>query len=288
MNTNTTTLRTDSKYLVTHDVQEAGCISYWRLAAGTSLARLRAAWIAQGLDEKKLPKPPAIETAAYRAVHALKDKRRLVRPLERRGAWVVVSEVVDPITNTTQYVNEMRFRVIQGNLVAERIDADQALFDALAASTDKRFRAAADELSAHDVGSWLVDLSRTLGAVSLRESGGVYFIPRANTETWRKIAAAVEAANSHSVFRIPALRNDEAIAAIADAITAEADAAVAEIEADLQTGEIGERALRTREARCRDMSAKVASYETLLNVKLDAVRARLERLTMNVTAAALV
>jgi hypothetical protein len=127
-----------------------------------------------------------------------------------------------------------------------------------------------------------------LGAVSLRESGGVYFIPRTNTSIWMKVAAALDAVGS-SVFTIPAMKTAEAVAAITDAITAEAAALSKSIEDEMEkTGEdaLGSRALKTRVNTLEEMIAKVGTYEELIGRQLE-IRERVQRLSANVSAAAL-
>jgi hypothetical protein len=143
-------------------------------------------------------------------------------------------------------------------------------------------------LAHSDVSAWLIDMAYKLGAVSLRESGGVYFIPRTNTSIWMKVAAALDAVGS-SVFTIPAMKTAEAVAAITDAITAEAAALSKSIEDEMEkTGEdaLGSRALKTRVNTLEEMIAKVSTYEELIGRQLE-IRERVQRLSANVSAAAL-
>lgn len=277
-------MTTKNDIFVTKDVQEAGAVTYWRLSGGLTLERLRAAWTAQDLPAKLLPEPVTVDTAAHRAVHTLQERRRLVRPLERRGAWVLVDERV--VNGSLQHTQEAVFRLVNDQLVIERMEATEEGYQAIVAQVTEAFEKTKGELGAHDIGSWLVSLAYSYGAVSLRDSGGVYFVPRTSTPLWYRISIAVENASAHNVFRIPAMRTDEAITALTEAITTEADRAIQDMEEELQKGELGARALSTREQRCKDLLAKVGQYENLLEVKLDALRGRLNQLATNVTAAA--
>ncbi len=141
----------------------------------------------------------------------------------------------------------------------------------------------------HDVSSWLLDIAYGQGAVSLRESGGVYFIPKSGVDYWSKIANAVEAGGAGSVFRIPAVRTAEAVAAITDAVTAEAEAAALALEEELtKTGDdaLGKRAIATRTKTVQELLAKLNSYEELLGQQL-AVRERVSTLQSTLSAVAL-
>ena len=80
--------------VIVNTVETAGAVSYWRVASTTDLTALAAAWKKHGLAEDQLPTPPKDEVALGRAVNSLTEKRRLVRPLARRGAWAIVDETV--------------------------------------------------------------------------------------------------------------------------------------------------------------------------------------------------
>jgi hypothetical protein len=282
-------------YVVTPDSEAtAGAISYWRLSGSLALSRLEVAWKAAGLDLALLPSSPEPEVALRRAVAAQQARRRLVRPLAKRGAWVIKDEAVASDGTDTTYETVARV-FFDGGVTfparIERVEAPDVVFDTVAEGIRAAYYQHRSELQPEDVSVWLVKLAKGQSAVSLRDAGGIYFVPRPAVEFWRQVAGALQAAaEGHHVFRIPALRNDEAIDAILDAITVEAEAEAAAIEADL-TAEgdqaLGERALATRTKRCAQVLAKVSSYEGLLGVKLETIRERVERLQADVSAASL-
>jgi hypothetical protein len=139
------------------------------------------------------------------------------------------------------------------------------------------------ELAAQDAGSWLVSLVRKLEAVPLRDGGGVYFIPRSHLEIWHAMVGAVRKVSAHTISEVRALKSDEAVAAITDAINRDAEQVFGAITDELQkhmAGEIslGDRAIETRQARLREMGAKLETYEALLGTRLDAMRERMEKI----------
>ncbi|HEV3059600.1 MAG TPA: DUF6744 family protein [Vicinamibacterales bacterium] len=277
---------TTKDYIVVDAVQTAGCISYFRVASETHIDTLTAAWKKHGLDLKSLPTTPDDGVALGRAVKATSEKRRLVRPLERRGAWAVVEETVEP-GKTPTYRTLVTVRGGAGpaiDCVAASTDEYTALVGAIRNGYDR-----ARHVLAHvDISAWLITEIRARGGISLRESGGVYFVPRDKAEEWQKVAAALDEAGS-SVFTIPAMKTAEAVAAITDAITAEAAAESAKIEADMEkTGDeaLGARALKTRVEALEAMLTKVGTYEELIGKQL-AVRERVTSLRANVSAAIL-
>jgi hypothetical protein len=284
--------KTREQLMIVESVNTAGAVSYWRIASEIHLDQLASAWRAAGLDEKLLPSAPKDEVALGRAVADMVEKRVLVRPLARRGAWGIVEEVVTerpgmtPRLDHTTLVNVF-FR--QGQMVVEQAQgtwAQRADYDTRILSAYSKHR---NTLAHSDVSSWLLDIAYGQGAVSLRESGGVYFIPKAGVAHWARVADAVEAGGGGSVFRIPAVRTAEAVAAITDAITAEAEAAALALENELvQTGDdaLGKRALATRTKTVQELLAKLNSYEELLGQQLF-VRERVSTLQATLSAVAL-
>lgn len=283
---NKTPLTGDAPFVVTPEVATAGAITYWRLDGTVDLAKLRDAWVSENLHPDLLPLPPEFETCLHRAVNELAAKRCLVRPLARRGAWAVISEEVikDGNEEHLKHNEECQVRYAAGAVVVTPSWSSHA--PAILAS----FETYKQTLVSTDISLWLTKLAKQVSACGLRDTGGVYFVPRDQVEFWRAVARAIKVASDHKVFRIPALHNDEAVEAILDAVTQEATKAAEQIEADLQkSGDeaLGARALRTRAAACAATLAKIASYEELLGVKAEAIKARIEDLRAGVAAAAL-
>lgn len=288
-----TNKNTNENLVVVENVDTAGAITYWRLSGEVSLSALIDAWTTAELPSKLLPETPSDEVALRRALGAVESKRRLVRPLARRGIWAVVDELVDNQTQDLDHRTLVRVKLAKdgdtSRIVVEQVNADWATYTAIHDAIHNEFRRYKGVLSHQDISSWLVKLADKANAVSLRDMGGVYFVPRDKVEFWTKIAGALGELDQ-KVFRIPAMSNSEAVEAVLDAITAEAQREAEALEADLlKDGDeaLGARALRGRATRCDAVKAKVESYERFLNVKLDDIRAKLDGLRANLAAAAL-
>lgn len=285
------TINAEKDFIVTQDAPEtAGAISYWRLSGDVDLDKLRAAWIAAGLDPAVLPARPSQETALHRAVQTLAAKRRLVRPLGNRNEWAIVDETVIDTTISHNVIAHVRY--VKDSAEQVQINVQGAGYDEenLAPKIRAEYLAQRGRLAATDVSGWLIRQAAKLQAVTLRDLGGIYFIPRGGVDYWRKVADVVEAVSSHRVFKIPALKNTEAVAAILDAITQEAATVAAAIEEELRLDgddKLGDRAIRTRATTCAALLTKVGGYEELLGVKLDEIRARVIDLQSNLAIAGL-
>lgn len=269
--------------IATEETKTAGAISYWRLGGETSLAKLTLEWQAVGLDPNLLPGNPSAEVCLRRAVGAVESPTRKslkIRGGDFQGGWALVE-----IDTTDGHVKTQEILRAKIEGAATRIEC---FGEELANIVLDRFAALRVELAATDISAWLTKLAKDKGtATSLRESGGVYFVPRAQVEFWSKVAQALQASGAHKVFRIPAMRSEEAVAAILDAVEQEAAKLVQEVEADLEDDKLGSRALDSRKERCDAMLAKIRTYEQLLGVKMVALQGKVEGLAVNVVAASL-
>ncbi len=274
----------------------AGAVSYWRAGGTISIAELGKAWKDAGLDEKLLRNAPEPETALRRAVLDLASRvrindttevRTLVRPCQEPHAWAIVEETAveknQPIYRTLVIV-----RFVEGSIDMEDVAATEEQSESIGNRVLAGFHAQSGLFDPSDVTGWLVKRAyKTCKAVTLRDSGGVYFIPRTAMEFWNKAADVIEKVSNkaHKVFRIPAMKNAEAVEAIIDAVTAEAEQVAQQINDEVNEG-LGARALETRKSTVNELLAKIAGYEELVGQQLK-VRERVEALGAAVAAAAL-
>lgn len=282
-------------FVAVGDVNDAhvGAITYWRLSGEVEIDRLRAEFASRGLDAGLLPEVPEDDTAARRAANAQARKHTLVRPLARRGAWAIVNEKITG--NAARADADVDFQVgLKVYWKDEKLVFDPSSHPGIRKVREafNRFRGV---LVVEDISSWLTKLAARCAGVSVRETGGVYFIPRDRLAVWRTVAEALAAASAHRVYRVPAVHGEEAIEAILDALAAEAAREAELMEAELQTSadasdddKLSARQLRTRAERCQQQLVKLATYEKLLGRKLPEVQERMENLNANIAAAALV
>lgn len=288
----------NSDFVVT-DVSTAGALSYWRLSGPLDGNALRAAWVAAGLDADWLPAPPTATVALARTltsyagvsrVDGVRCERRAVKVRgnnEWAGGWILTD------------LRTHDGHVEPHELLHARLDASDTLIVEVSPDVSfdlADFRARFDRESAAlaptDVSNWLIRLAGRLDAVSLRDRGGIYFLPRTQVELWERIVATVEAvsAGAYQVFRIPALQTKDAVQAILDALEHEAIDTIQAFEAAISaTGDaaLGPRALATKQRQAAALAEKLGRYEALLGTKLDVIRQTLELTQANLAAAVL-
>lgn len=291
--------------VVEDGAQIAGRMVWWRLQGTLEHDVLVDAWEAEGLDEKLLPSPPGEHRALRRVLGRLRAAsggRLLVRPLGRGAeGFALINEEADGrtldhstvlttvITKATDDAGIYQLDTEPGPQV-EVLGVARASWIAGGPQVElqKLFAAACTEHDSGSTSSWLTWLMPRLQAVCLRDKGGIYFLPRDQLVTWDAVLHVLREVSDHAMFQIPALRTQDAVDAILDAVTQEAAALAQRIEQELNgSDDIGVKALRTRIRYCDEALDKVGRYEALLGAKLDDICARIDDLKVNVSQAIL-
>lgn len=276
---------------VTEHVPTAGAIVWWRLSGNVDAAHLEEAWQEQGLDTADLPKTPTASTALRRAVNEQRESRRLVRPLGKHDGFAIVNERVRGDNLELDYEVQCKARLDPvGRLVIEApyeslTNEESEQLTRMRREIRGAFERHQDTLSTQDISDWLVRLMPKLDAVGLRDTGGVYFVPHPSVDRLSAIVRAVRKASAHAIHRVPALRSDDAVDAILDAVSVEAANEAESMEKDLEVGQLQTRGLENRVERCDEVEEKVTRYEELLGRKLDVLRERLMALRANLAVA---
>lgn len=280
------------------DGVRAGAVVYWSLRGSLDVAALTQVWEDAELPLEILLHPPSPDAALSRAVRTLASPRTLVRPLEGRNGYAVVQEraAKDGVLHSTEFsvrqtvAGRLEFLVpgyswmstggVQGSVA-------EAAVCRRAHSVQIAYEKALGEAAPEDVGGWLVRLAlKYLDGVGLRDAGGFYYIPPAHVASWESVKRAVRAVSNHKLQQIDAMRSEDVVDAVLDAVDEEAQVFVEKTFSEL-ADEMGVRALRTRIARAEQVEAKVRRYEGLLGVRLEKLRERVGECQAAVAAAIL-
>jgi len=264
----------------------AGAMTYWSLSGEVKHDALAAAWRAEGLDVENLPELASPRAALGRAVNEVRARHRLGRRVT--GGWAIVEET-EKEAGTLKHEQTLHVSLtLTGGLTFEtptRGWDDEAR--KLIEEIRRAFERSLWNLSTGDVGGWLSSQVYRLGGVSLRDTGGFYFLPHISVEEWRQVVRALRAVSAATVYEIPALRTESVLDAVLDAVEREAAAEAAKIEAAMEAGDLGARALRSREALTSAMEQKLSRYESTLGRALPALQSRLETLRAGLASAIL-
>jgi hypothetical protein len=258
-----TSVRTD--VMAVTNSEGVGAMVWWELQGGVSMADLRAAWGRNGLDCSLIPTENPTRRALRRALDELPAKAHLVRPLANKQGFSLVAESGEG--EALSYQQEVTV-VLQDDQTLRITGAQPTLDDMIRAN----YVHALATFSSIEVSSILLRLVDTLSSVTLRDRGGFYFLPPASIATFRKAAQAFKEVSGCVCYEVPAMRSDEAVAAILAAVEKEALTEGQSLEQVLSDTEASARTLSTKSKAVARIEAKVASYETLLGAKLTDVQ----------------
>jgi hypothetical protein len=243
-----------------------GAVVFWSLAEWTDRSRLAARFAS--LELESLVPDPRPAPAALRAglEEIFGGPRMLIRPLSSRDGFAVVRE--DRGLAANQYQTQLTARVLSGDPPSLTFDP----WDSRAVSVEGAYRTHLERVSAMQVSAALVRAVEWLGGTRLRPSGAVYWVPGHRLDDFARIAQAVEESADGRPSAVYVLRHRldaDAIRAVRDAVVAEVQTEVGRIREEVLAGDLGTRALETRQRQATELREKVLLYEDLLSVGLN-------------------
>lgn len=259
--------------MVENTIRIGGAVTFWTIGERTLRSALVDGFKAAGF-EKFCPEPRPPAGALRDALeHVLGGPKTLIRPLEDRDGFTVVDE--DRGKNGNVYRN---------SLVA-RIDADTLQitfvpFDDRATAITESFNENLGLLKPAQVSHALVAILDSMFGTRLRPSGAVYWLPADRLDDWQRVGHAVEAASAGRPHAVYILRNQmdaDAVRAVQDAVVTQIAAEAASIEAEVNGGELGVRALENRQQLAELLRKKIGEYEAILGRGLDSLREAVEK-----------
>lgn len=254
-----------------------GAIVLWS-AGPTHRELLTTRLEALGYDKRVWPREKtdraALKTACQQVAFENRDRRR------RRTYENLVVGLSDERNNGFELA-----RVFKGDTQNVYAQAATARVEAglvrVAGSANQQqlqelYDAAKATLSGVAVGQVLVRTLGLLGAVALRESGGVYWLPEGDVARFAEVANAVErsavSGHENKVYICRTMLDEDTVRCVRDHFTDEVMATCNELAEELANGDMGGRALQTRKARADELSARVARYERELGESLEELK----------------
>lgn len=274
--------------VVTDSQGSTGSVTFWTLSGVVEFTKLEAAWRRAGLDPALLPPRTSPKTALRRAMDTLVTGQGSMVKAGSEPGWLghfvrgkdaagkpTFGMAVEACVAANPH-HEPLLRTADGEPVEEGV-ADVIVLGYL-----RELRT----IHHHDLSSWMVTSLRRANAVSLRESGGLYFLPAGfGLNEWRAMGEVLAEATHCRVFEIPAMASKMAAQAVLDALTREVREYVEGI--DEQLGKVGSRALATRKTELAAYVGKLSVFEGVIGEKLEGLRAQIAAVEGKVAHAAL-
>ena len=258
----------------------AGAVTWWRLT-GVNLDQLKEGLKAIGIADRLMPTAIEAKTALYRALEydVTRGRKLKVIPFEDADGFIV--EGTRARDGHVEHWTVLKV-LLKDNDQLHCWDCDARLIpDVEAAFARQRAK-----LDGYDVGMWLTNrMLPHLNAVTLRDRGGIYYVPPTTINLWQMIAGVIADVGGGKVFEMPAMECDKAVDAILDAVSREAEDAIEKMEKALVEEDLGAQALKNRVAKLDKVLSKVSSYEEMLGSSLMELHQRCEMLSAQMAAA---
>lgn len=223
------------KSVLSQGGQHLGDLVYWTLAeARIQRASLESLWSAAQLPVNLLPEEPTAEKAIKTAVRESQvgQQERLIRLGKEDEAEIVYAVVREHrhADGSVSYNQETR---VLFDRKSEAITADDQGHELVAAITG-RFVELRSTHTADDVRRAMMRVLESCAAVTLRNGGGVYWIPAPYAETVRRLQKAVQGIGSSRVYLLPVHKSDDAGRALGDAAKSAIEEELAALKTEIE------------------------------------------------------
>jgi hypothetical protein len=215
--------------------EHLGDLIWWTLAeVRINRPTLESIWASAQLLPSLLPEPPTAEKALKTAVReaAVGQANRLIRlglENENEIVFAVIAESHDDAGNVHHH---QETRVIL-HRQAGTISSDIPGHD-LAGVIGARFRELRSTHTPDDIRRAMMKVLESCAAVTLRDHGGVYWVPSIYGDTVRRLQEAVEKIGSSRVYLLPVHASGEATRTLGDAATLAIEEELAALKSEVE------------------------------------------------------
>jgi hypothetical protein len=220
--------------VLAHGGDHLGDLVFWTLQdARVECSILEQLWRDAGLDAGLLPEPPSADRAFKQAAREAQvgQRDRLIRmglDTESELVFAVVREHCDDLGNVT-YRQEARVRL---DRTTETISSDASAHDIVQGMV-ANYRVLRTTHTADDIRRSMVRCLALWSAVTLRDHGGVYWVPRPYAAELRQLQSAVEHVGTSRVHVLPIHQSQDADRALGEIATASLEAELAQLQAEI-------------------------------------------------------
>lgn len=267
--------------------QHLGDLLYWSLAdARIDRTTLETIWFGANLAPEHLPEPPTAEKALKAAVReaAVGQPDRLLR-LGLEDEAQIVFAIVRETKHTDGSISYAQETRVVLDRKAESVSSDVVDHD-LAKVIAARFGELRTTHTPDDIRRAMMKTLESCAAVTLRDHGGVYWVPSPFAATVRQLQQAVEKIGSSRVYLLPVHASADASRTLGDAaklaIEDELAALKSEVEGFMSTPPDRPSTLVRRLDAFEGLQARANLYRDVLQVHVDDLESTLDHLTRSV------
>ena len=254
------------------EVSVNGRVVFWTLGEDSDHAILE-----QGLTDCSLggycPDENTAKAALKSALVSIYGSRRcLIRPLDGRAGYLVVQEKGEGEGNISlSHVPLFSVDVPTGpeGILFKDPESGEIVEHHQAGIVRDQFWRELDKVPSHKVARALVNIIDRISGTSLRETGGIYWIPERTLPIWEKVVTAVESASpSNAIYALNTAKDDDCLRAVVAGLTHSVSSEMDTIRGKIRSGKLGDKALATQNSRAADLRLKIQLYEKLFGKTL--------------------
>jgi hypothetical protein len=267
--------------------QHLGDLVFWSLSdAEIQRSALEALWASAGLSFELLPEPPTAEKALKVAVRecAVGHPEHLLRLGKEDATEVVFAVVHEKRQGDGSLIYDQEAK-IQLDRVNEHVNSDNPSHE-LVAAVRSAFSRLRMTHTADDVRRAIVKALRSFSAVTLRDGGGIYWVPRPHADQLRQLQTAIEQVGSSAFYLLPVHESAEASRTLGEVAKSSVEEELAALKREIEGFVVNppERAstLVRRLESFDVLRAKAALYRDILHVQVTDLDAQLASLTTSV------
>ncbi len=214
--------------------QHLGDLIWWTLAeARIDRSTLEKIWAGAQLAPEHLPEPPTAEKALKAAVReaAVGQPDRLIRLGKEDEAEIVFAVVRETKHADGSVTYQQETRIVLDRK-AESVSSDVAGHD-LASVISTRFAELRATHTSDDVRRAMMKTLDACAAVTLRDHGGVYWVPAPYAALVRRLQGAIEKIGSSRVYLLPVHSSVDANRTLGDAAQLAIEDELAQLKAEV-------------------------------------------------------
>lgn len=239
-------------------VNFSGSIVYWSLTRFTDHTKLSEKWGSIGLGNF-VPYQRSRHAALKTALQDVYSGRGyIIRPLAQNIGFTVKKEERGQDDN--DYLGELIIKVSDDGLEFGQETARTQIVRA-------RFADNLNFLDSSQIAVAMKNVLMSLGATSLRPTGGFYYLPESSENFWADCSQKIKdssASGTHDIYSLKYNMDENGVRAIRDALIREVEQECSDIIDKMTSPDIGQRAKNSIMKYSASLLDKVTEYEKIL------------------------
>ena len=130
-----------------------------------------------------------------------------------------------------------------------------------------------DEVDPNDFAFKLVQILRQeLHATLMSPRGAIYWVPNKPLDTWRQVKSRINNRTGSSIYLLTVAHDNDLVKAVSASIRDEVTTSVKNLIEHVSDDDLGERALKAKQAAALKLKNRVQEYESILNTTMTGLK----------------